>query len=269
MQSHLFSVFMTLTISPPLIQQLQPKFLHLRDLFKTRENASKIYHWSAFVIAAILVEIPYSIVAGTLYFVSWYFPIAFPRDSFRVGYAWMIVMLFELYYVGFGQAIASFAPNPLLASILVPMFFLFVVAFCGVVVPYVGIPTFWHFVYHLSPFNYLIGGLLGVLVHDVPVTCTEKEYARIPKPPTQTCQEYTGAFIQQVGGYVQQVGDECRFCQYKSGDEFVAGFNIYYNYHWRNYGILWAYIIFNFALVFVCTWLYLGGLRKLFKKQTK
>lgn len=93
MQSRLFSIFMVLTISPPLIQQLQPKFLHLRDLFQARENSSKIYHWSAFVIAAILVEIPYSIVAGTLYFVSWYFPIAFPRDSFRVGYTWMMLML--------------------------------------------------------------------------------------------------------------------------------------------------------------------------------
>jgi hypothetical protein len=27
-------------------------------------------------------------------------------------------------------------------------------------------------------------------------------------------------------------------------------------------GIMWAYIMFNFAVVFVCTWLYLGGARK-------
>lgn len=129
---------------------------------------------------------------------------------------------FELYYVGFGQAIASFSPNELLASLLVPVFFLFVVAFCGVVVPYAGIPTFWHFVYRVSPFTYLLEGFLGVLVHDVPVVCTEKELARIPKPPTQTCQEYASAFIRQAGGYVQQVGDECRFCQYRNGDEFVS-----------------------------------------------
>ena len=34
-------------------------------------------------------------------------------------------MLFEIYYLGFGQAIASFAPNELLASLLVPLFFTF------------------------------------------------------------------------------------------------------------------------------------------------
>jgi hypothetical protein len=28
-------------------------------------------------------------------------------------------------------------------------------------------------------------------------------------------------------------------------------------------GIMWAYIMFNFAVVFMCTWLYLGGARKI------
>jgi hypothetical protein len=26
---------------------------------------------------------------------------------------------------------------------------------------------------------------------------------------------------------------------------------------------MWAYILFNFAVVFICTWLYLGGSRKI------
>ena len=34
-------------------------------------------------------------------------------------------MLFEIFYLGFGQAIASFSPNVLLASLLVPLFFTF------------------------------------------------------------------------------------------------------------------------------------------------
>lgn len=51
-----------------------------------------------------------------------------------------MLMAFEVYYVGFGQAIASFSPNELLASILVPVFFLFVVSFCGIVVPFAVLP---------------------------------------------------------------------------------------------------------------------------------
>lgn len=55
----------------------------------------------------------------------------------------MMLMAFEIYYPTFGQAIASFAPNELLASLLVPVFFLFVVSFCGVVVPAAQLPKFW------------------------------------------------------------------------------------------------------------------------------
>lgn len=64
MQSRLFTIFMTLTISPPLIQQLQPKYLNFRQVYKSREANSKIYSWFAFVIGAVLPEIPYSFVAG-------------------------------------------------------------------------------------------------------------------------------------------------------------------------------------------------------------
>ncbi|RYP20565.1 hypothetical protein DL765_002722 [Monosporascus sp. GIB2] len=59
-QSRLFSIFMALTISPPLIQQLQPVFLHSRDIFQSRENNAKICSWFAWTTAAVLVEIPRS-----------------------------------------------------------------------------------------------------------------------------------------------------------------------------------------------------------------
>ncbi len=141
MQSRLFSIFMTLTIAPPLIQQLQPKFLQFRAIYQSREANSKIYSWVAFVTGAILVEIPYSIVAGTIYFNCWWWgAVGRGRGKFDSAYTWMLLMLFELFYVGFGQMIASFSPNELLASLLVPIFFLFVVAFCGVVVPFAALP---------------------------------------------------------------------------------------------------------------------------------
>jgi ATP-binding cassette subfamily G (WHITE) protein 2 (SNQ2) len=72
MQSRLFSIFMTLTISPPLIQQLQPRFLSARNIYESREANSKIYSWIAFVAGAVVSEIPYRIVAGTVYWCCWY-----------------------------------------------------------------------------------------------------------------------------------------------------------------------------------------------------
>lgn len=125
MQSRLFSIFMTLTISPPLIQQLQPRFINIRSIYKSREGNAKIYTWTAWVWGAILSEIPYRIIAGTIYWCCWYFPPAFPRDTYTAASIWLFVMLFEIFYLGFGQAIAAFAPNELLASLLVPLFFTF------------------------------------------------------------------------------------------------------------------------------------------------
>lgn len=264
MQSRLFSVFVTLTISPPLIQQLQPQFLKFRDLYKSREANSKIYSWVAFCTAAVLTELPYGIVAGTIYFNCWYWGVGFPRNSLAAGLTWMFLMLFEIYYIGFGQAIASFSPNELLASILVPVFFLFVVSFCGVVVPYAALPGFWKaWMYHLTPFTYLLRGFLGPILHNVPIECADNEFARFSPPPDQTCQDYSAPHIARAGGYVREQDGMCMLCQYANGDEFAASLNISYSDKWQDYGILWAFCIFNFVAVFFCSYIYLRGGREL------
>jgi putative exporter of polyketide antibiotics len=76
-----------------------------------------------------------------------------------------------------------------------------------------------------------------------------------------------------------QPDGNCGFCQYATGDAFAASFNVFPRYIWRDFGmfapnswkslansfagIMWIYIFFNFSVVFVCTWLYLDGARKI------
>jgi ATP-binding cassette, subfamily G (WHITE), member 2, SNQ2 len=261
-QSRMFSIFMTLTISPPLIQQLQPKFLEFRNIFRSRENSSKIYSWFAFTTAAVIVEVPYSIVAGSIYYCCWWFgAVGRHVSSFASGYTFIMLMLFELFYVGFGQAIASFAPNELLASLLVPIFFLFVVSFCGIVVPYVALPYFWRsWMYWVTPFHYMLEGFLAVATHDLPVVCQTTEFARFTPPAGQTCQEYTRQQTTVMGGYVQTGLDGlCELCQYKTGDEFSRGFNVYYSHIWRDFGIFIGFVVFNFSIVYLSTYLRFRG----------
>lgn len=283
MQSRLFSVFLTLVIAPPLIQQLQPRFLHFRGLYEAREAQSRIYSWVACIFAAVLPEMPYSVVAGSVYFCCWYthhlpkhihsrrmanrggnryFGTWFPRRSFSAGYVYMLLMVFTVFYPTFGQLIASFSPNELLASLLVPAFFTFVVSFCGVVVPYATIPTFWRrWMYWLTPFHYLLEGLLGVITHDVPVRCSPSEFAHFSPPPGQSCSSYAGPFARRRGGYVQSEPDgSCAFCQYASGNQFAEnGFNVFYKYKWRDYAIFWSFVVFNVLAVFGLSWVYLIG----------
>ncbi|OCL11732.1 hypothetical protein AOQ84DRAFT_386625 [Glonium stellatum] len=265
MQSRLFSVFMTLTICPPLIQQLQPRYIGIRSIYESREGNSKMYSWVAFVLGAILSEIPYRIVAGTVYWCCWYWATWFPRDTYTSASVWLFIIAFEMFYLGFGQAIASFSPNELLASLLVPLFFTFIVSFCGIVVPYAAMPYFWRsWMYWVTPFKYLLEGMLALIVDGVPIRCDSSELAIFDAPPGQSCQSYAGAYAQQGGGYVQTQADgSCGYCHYSNGNQFAAGFNVYPRHIWRDFGILWGYVIFNFAVVFVCSWLYLQGGRQI------
>jgi ATP-binding cassette, subfamily G (WHITE), member 2, SNQ2 len=36
-----------------------------------------------------------------------------------------------------------------------------------------------------------------------------------------------------------------------------------FQYVWRDYGIFWGFCAFNFAVVFICSWLYLQGGRNI------
>ncbi|KAI5299871.1 hypothetical protein KEM55_001322, partial [Ascosphaera atra] len=114
-QQRLFSVFLLIIIAPPLIQQLQPRFLHFRHLFEARESQAKVYSWVAVIFAAVVTELPYAMVSGTIYFCC----------------------------CSFGQMLAAWAPNELFASLLVPALITFPISFAGVVVPYRLMPSFW------------------------------------------------------------------------------------------------------------------------------
>jgi ABC-type multidrug transport system permease subunit len=52
-----------------------PKFVTPRSLYEVRERPSKTYSWAAFIVANILVEIPYQTLLGVLVWESYYYPI--------------------------------------------------------------------------------------------------------------------------------------------------------------------------------------------------
>jgi ABC-type multidrug transport system permease subunit len=106
--------------------------------------------------------------------------------------------------------------------------------------------------------------MLGLVVTGLPVRCETNELAIFSAPPGQTCDSYAGQYAQQSGGYVETQPDgSCGFCQYSTGDAWAASFSVYYTNLWRDFGFFWAYILFNFAVVFACSWLYLSGGRRI------
>lgn len=64
-----FSVFMSLIVGPPLGLQVEPWFVAFRDIFIYREKASLTYHWLVFVLAAIIIELPYALFTSFIYWI--------------------------------------------------------------------------------------------------------------------------------------------------------------------------------------------------------
>ena len=61
---------MVTTIFSTLVQQIMPLFVTQRSLYEVRERPSKAYSWKAFLIANIVVELPYQIFASLLIFAT-------------------------------------------------------------------------------------------------------------------------------------------------------------------------------------------------------
>lgn len=255
-QNKLFAVFMATVLSTSLMNQLQPQFVSVRNLFEVREKPSKMYSWFAFVLSAIIVEIPFNIVTGTLFFLPWYFATGFwqfaseqGRSAASIGiYEWLLLMTFEMWFSTFGQLCASFVPDEQTAAIVSTLLFTFVILFNGVLQPISQLVPFWHWLYHLTPFTYLIEGMTVNVIHGLPIVCTSIELNSFSAPPGTTCTDYMAPFFAAGGfGYLQTGADttNCGYCRYADGDQFLMSLGMSYSHRWRDFGLMWAYILFN------------------------
>ena len=124
-QNKLFSVFVALILSIPGAQQLQIPFIASRSIYEIRERPSKMYSWSAWVTAQLLVEIPWNVLGGILLFFCWYWTVGYPTE--RAGYTFLAMgVLVPLYYTTVGQAVAAMAPSVEIAGLLFTLLFSFV-----------------------------------------------------------------------------------------------------------------------------------------------
>lgn len=74
LQNVLFAIFLAFVTSVSLAQQLQPVFLMFRNHFEARERPSKAYSWPVLVTAALVVETPWNLLGGTLYWLREWTP---------------------------------------------------------------------------------------------------------------------------------------------------------------------------------------------------
>ena len=60
-----------------------------------------------------------------------------------------------------------------------------------------------------------------------------------------------------AGGYLrdEQATGQCQFCQLDSTDQFLTRINANWDTRWRDFGLLWVYIVFNVAAAMALYWL--------------
>ncbi|KAF6758018.1 pleiotropic drug resistance ABC transporter [Ephemerocybe angulata] len=254
-QNKLFAIFMATILSAPLGSQLHVPYIKIRNIYEIREKSSQMYHWSVLVTSQILVEVPWNIFGSSLFFVCWFWTVGFPTS--RAGFTYfMYGVLFPVYYTTFALAVASMCPTADIAGLMYSFLFSFVLTFDGVVQPYREL-KWWRWMYHLTPFTYLIEALVGQAIGDQTINCSDKELVTLEPPSGQTCGSYMARYISSVGGYLtnSDASSGCRFCSSRTTDEWLGPqFNIYYRHHWRDFGLFWAYILFNIAGVYFFTY---------------
>jgi len=122
----------------------------------------------------------------------------------------------------------------------------------------------------LSPYTYVIEGLFGqgslslfvntcdsftrqiTAVGSQTINCSPVEFVAITPPFGQTCSEYMNPYISFAGGYLTNpnANSSCQFCSIRTTDGFIGtNFNMFYDHHWRNFGFIIAFTLFNVRLL--------------------
>lgn len=106
--------------------------------------------------------------------------------------------------------------------------------------------------------TYIIGAILSTGVALQQVQCSEIEFLAFQPPANLTCEAYVGPFVQAAGGSLQnpESTDICMYCPVAATDAFLKTTNIFYDERWRNFGLIWIYIVFNVAMALCVYWLF-------------
>ncbi|EFW99559.1 ABC multidrug transporter [Grosmannia clavigera kw1407] len=257
LQLRVFTIFNFIFVAPGVIAQLQPLFIARRDIFETREKKSKMYSWVAFVTGLIVSEIPYLCMCAVLYFVCWYYTVGFPKDSARAGGTFFVIWLYEFVYTGIGQAIAAYAPNDVFATLVNPLFIGILVSFCGVLVPYSEIQSFWRYwLYYLNPYNYLTGSLLVFDMWGTKVECGSHELALFDPPSGSTCSSYLSTYMNGAGSGTRLLNPDdlsgCKVCPYRDASDYLHTVNLTkYLDGWRDTGIVAIFVFSSYGMVYL------------------
>ncbi|KAL3232156.1 Uncharacterized protein RNJ44_04072 [Nakaseomyces bracarensis] len=265
LQNQMLSIFMYTVIFNPILQQYLPSFVQQRDLYEARERPSRTFSWKAFILAQIVVEVPWNILAGTIAFCIYYYAVGFQYNASQAGQLhergalfWLFSIAYYVYIGSMGILVISFNEVAETAAHIGSLMYTMALSFCGVMATPSAMPRFWIFMYRVSPLTYLIDALLSTGVANVDVHCSNTELVAFTPPTGLTCGQYMTPYLNVAGtGYLSDPAatDECHFCQYSHTNDFLKSVSSKYSRRWRNYGIFIAFIVINYIGGIIFYWM--------------
>ncbi|KAJ3523927.1 hypothetical protein NM208_g12262 [Fusarium decemcellulare] len=264
LQNQMFSTFMLVVTFAFLVYQTMPGFVSQRSLYEGRERSSKTYAWYVFILANTVVEMVWNSLAALAVYLPFYFLVGMYENgeltgtqSERGGLMFLLVWAFMVYEGTFAHMSVAGAPTAEVGATFALLLFMMTLVFAGVLVPYSGLPGFWTFMYRVSPMTYLIGAMLSNGVALQEVQCSDIEFLMFQPPANLTCNDYVGAFVEMAGGSLRnpEANETCLYCPVASTDTYLATLDIYYSQRWRNFGLIWAFVIFNVFAALGAYWL--------------
>ncbi|QGI71281.1 hypothetical protein CEK26_003618 [Fusarium fujikuroi] len=260
LQNRMFSVFFILFLCNAIVNVILARYFFASLYWQFREGPSHAYGWIAFVSSTILSEIPGAILVTVLYFVIWYFPAGLPTD--QAGYIFLFLLTYEIFQVLLGLFMMALSPDLGAAgNVLV-----FIVCTCnwfnGIIVPYSQIQVFWRYwLYYLSPFTYLLGGMVTAVTSSVDVSCSPSDLTVFTAPVNETCSSYVSEWALSASAQLlnpKASGDDlCQVCRWTTGTQFLDQFNLgdgQLGGQWGSWGIFVGFTFSNLALVYFFTW---------------
>ena len=255
---------MLMTIFGNIVQQTMPHFVVQRALYEVRERPSKTYSWKVFVVSNVVVELPWNTLMAVIIFFCWYYPIGMYRNAIpdgqlheRGALMFLLIWAFLMFTSTFTHMVVAGIETAETAGNIAQLLFSLTLIFCGVLAGPKALPGFWIFMYRLSPFTYLVDGMLSTGLANTNIVCSAIELSHFNPPSGQTCGQYLHSYISSAGGYIENPAatTNCSFCAASDTNTYLEGVSSSYANRWRNFGIMWAFILFNVCGAVFFYWL--------------
>lgn len=189
-------------------------------------------------------------------FLVWFYPVGLYQNAqytdtvhYRSTLTMLIIWTSFLFASSFAHMLIAGMDSAEIASALSNILFIMMYAFCGILAGPDALPGFWIFMYRVNPMTYLVSSLLSATLGDAPMHCADNEVLSFSTPSGMTCGGYMENYRAANGGYVinpdAMGGEACNFCALERTNDFLSGVSIEYGNRWRDFGLLWVYIVFN------------------------